>query len=217
MKWFFSMRPLSLSLYIYIYIYTHTKSCWEYGFPSVSCHPSPLSGPIHTIQCPHRTGQSTLMCPYVKVHRKISDCLMSHPGHSLGESYLSAEMQPMYSVAPAVQVVQPCSSTGRTTARYNSRFILSKKSDSLSTIAGFNNSPCLTLTSVDEILLPKYMKWSTKFRGLQFNEEMAPSCLKHELLCDFIKTLIPLGACSRLYSRGSVWVGVFVISARSSA
>ena len=30
-----------------------------------------------------------------------SDCLMSYPGHSLGESYLSAEMQSVYSAAPA--------------------------------------------------------------------------------------------------------------------
>ena len=31
--------------------------------------------------------------------------------------------------------------------------------------------------SVDEILLLKYMNWSTNFRGLQFNEEMALLCI----------------------------------------
>ena len=30
-----------------------------------------------------------------------SDYLVSYPGHSLGESYLSTEMQSVYSVAPA--------------------------------------------------------------------------------------------------------------------
>ena len=30
-----------------------------------------------------------------------SDCLMSYPEHSLGESYSSAEMQSVYSTAPA--------------------------------------------------------------------------------------------------------------------
>ena len=30
-----------------------------------------------------------------------SDCLVSYPGHSFGESYLSAEMQSVYSAAPA--------------------------------------------------------------------------------------------------------------------
>ena len=40
----------------------------------------------------------------------------------------------------------------------------------------------LTLLSVDEILLLRYMNWFTNLRSLPFNEEMAPSGLKHELL-----------------------------------
>ena len=36
----------------------------------------------------------------------------------------------------------------------------------------------LTSLSVDEILLPRYVNWSTNFRGLLFNDEMAPSCFK---------------------------------------
>ena len=36
----------------------------------------------------------------------------------------------------------------------------------------------LTLLTADEILLPGYMNWFTNFRGLAFNEEMAPSRLK---------------------------------------
>ena len=31
----------------------------------------------------------------------LSDCLVSYPGHSVGESYLSAKMQLVYSTAPA--------------------------------------------------------------------------------------------------------------------
>ena len=37
----------------------------------------------------------------------------------------------------------------------------------------------LTLLSLDEILLPRYVKWCTNFKGLPFNGEMAPSCLQH--------------------------------------
>ena len=36
----------------------------------------------------------------------------------------------------------------------------------------------LTWLLVDEILLLRYMNWSTNFRGLTFNKEMAPICLK---------------------------------------
>ena len=33
----------------------------------------------------------------------------------------------------------------------------------------------LRLFSVDEIFLPRGMNWSTNFKGLPFNEEIAPS------------------------------------------
>ena len=35
----------------------------------------------------------------------------------------------------------------------------------------------LTLFSVEDILLPKYVNWSNNFRGLTFNEDMAPRTL----------------------------------------
>ena len=35
-----------------------------------------------------------------------SDCLVAYPGHSLGESYTSAEMQLVYPAAPADWVIQ---------------------------------------------------------------------------------------------------------------
>ena len=37
----------------------------------------------------------------------------------------------------------------------------------------------LTSPSVNEIFLLRYMNWSINFRGLQFNEAMAPSWLKY--------------------------------------
>ena len=37
----------------------------------------------------------------------------------------------------------------------------------------------LTSLSVDEILLPRYMNWSTNFKGLPFDVKTAPSWLRH--------------------------------------
>ena len=37
----------------------------------------------------------------------------------------------------------------------------------------------LASLSVDEILLLRYVNWSTNFRGLPLKVETAPSCLKH--------------------------------------
>ena len=76
----------------------------------------------------------------------------------------------------------------------------------------------LTSFSVDEMLLPRYVNWSTNFRGLLHRVEMASSCLKHmnSVLFTFMLHLMPLTAFSRLCSGDSVWVGVFARSARSS-
>ena len=59
-------------------------------------------------------------------------------------------------------------------------FILSEKSDfyvvdNLSIVVYALPMLILTLLSVDEILLPMYMNWSTNFRGLPFNEKIALS------------------------------------------
>ena len=35
------------------------------------------------------------------IRTSLSDCLVSYPGHLLGVSYLSAEVQSVYSTAPA--------------------------------------------------------------------------------------------------------------------
>ena len=37
----------------------------------------------------------------------------------------------------------------------------------------------LTLLSVEEILLPNYVNWSTNFRGLPLKSAISPSRLKH--------------------------------------
>ena len=72
----------------------------------------------------------------------------------------------------------------------------------------------LTLLSLDEILLPSYVKYSTNFRGLSFNVEMAPICLKHKnsLLFQFIHKPMPLAIWSRQCNRDSAWV-VYLLEA----
>ena len=37
----------------------------------------------------------------------------------------------------------------------------------------------LTSLSLDEMLLPRYVNWSTNSKGMPLRVEMAPSCLKH--------------------------------------
>ena len=69
------------------------------------------------------------------------------------------------------------------TAWKNSRFILSEKLDFhmvdnlLITVHAFPTH-ILTSLSVDEILLPRYVKGSINFRGLSFSVETALYCLK---------------------------------------
>ena len=58
----------------------------------------------------------------------------------------------------------------------------------------------LTPISVDEMLLPRYVNWSTNFRDLPLYLQMASSCLKHihSVLLLFTLGLMSLAACSRL-------------------
>ena len=81
-------------------------------------------------------------------------------------------------------MIQLCSSTETSTACKNFCFIQSEKPDfnivySLSIVVYALPMHMLTSLSVDEILLARYVNWSTYFRGLPLDEEMAPSCLKH--------------------------------------
>ena len=89
-----------------------------------------------------------------------------------------------------VQIVQPYNSTDSARAWKKSRLILSGIMVDNPTIAVHIFPKCkLTSLSADVILLPRFVNCSTDFRGSSFNEEMAPSCLKH-LLITFI--IMPL-------------------------
>ena len=73
-------------------------------------------------------------------------------------------------------VVHPYSSSDTAVACKNSYFILSERSD----FHTVNNSPCpsyvyVDIASVDGILLPRYIIWSTNFRSLPLNEKVAQS------------------------------------------
>ena len=51
----------------------------------------------------------------------------------------------------------------------------------------------LTLLSVDEILLPRYMNWSTNFRVLPFKVKMTPFCFLNMncFICIYICNILP--------------------------
>ena len=61
----------------------------------------------------------------------------------------------------------------------------------------------LTSLSVDEMLLPRYVNWSTNFRGSSLKVEVVPYCLKHMYSNS---VLLPLATCSRLCSRNSACI-----------
>ena len=72
-----------------------------------------------------------------------------------------------------VQMVQPYNSTDMATAWKNSCFILLHISDyhmifNMSIAVHALPIHMLTSSSIDEILLPSYVKWSTNFRVLPF-------------------------------------------------
>ncbi len=81
----------------------------------------------------------------------------------------------------------------------NSHFILSERTDFHMVVnlsIADHAFPMLLLTSlsVDEILLPRYMNFSTNFRGLSFNEKMTFSSLKH-----WKNDLVSHLACGRMF------------------
>ena len=80
-------------------------------------------------------------------------------------------------------MVQPYSNTDAATTWQNNRFVLSERSAvhmvyTLSIAANILPMRMLISFSGDVILLPRYMNWSTNFRGLPFNEDIAASGLK---------------------------------------
>ena len=84
----------------------------------------------------------------------------------------------------SILVVHPFSSNDTVKAWKKSYFILSEKSDfyminNLSVVVYTFTRCRLILLSVDDILLLKYVNWSTNSRCLPLKVEMTPSCLKH--------------------------------------
>ena len=118
-----------------------------------------------------------------------------------------------------VYMVQPYISTDTATALKNSSFVLLGRSDfhmlvGLS-IAVYALSMCmLTFLLVDEMLLSRYINWSTNFKSLTINE-IAPSQLKNlnSVLSELMSRPMPPAACSRLYSWDSARASVFIRSA----
>ena len=89
-----------------------------------------------------------------------------------------------------VQVVQPYYSTNTHLVRILILFHQWSNFpmvDNLSIVVHALPMHILTSLSVDEILLPRYMNWSTNFRVFQFYEEMIPSWLKdsNSILSEF--------------------------------
>ena len=83
-----------------------------------------------------------------------------------------------------LQVVQLYNGIDMAKAWKNSNFILSVRSDfymvvNLSIADHVFPMHKLILLSVDEILLPRYVKWSLNFRDMSLNVEVTPSCLKY--------------------------------------
>ena len=95
-----------------------------------------------------------------------------------------------FSMSASLKVVQLYNSIDMATASKNSYFISSErlnffKVDNLWIVIYAFSMHMLISLSIDEISLPRYMKWSSNFRGLSFNVEMVLSCLKlmHIHLC----------------------------------
>ena len=80
-------------------------------------------------------------------------------------------------------MVHPYSSTDTTSAGKKSRFILSVRSK-FHMIGNYSITVhvfpvrMLTLVSVDKMLLLRYVKWSTNFKGSLYNVQIVPSCFK---------------------------------------
>ena len=77
----------------------------------------------------------------------------------------------------------------------------------------------LTSLLADETFLPRYVNFSTNFRGPTVRGKMTPSRLKlmFSALFAFTSWSTSPAAYSRLCSSGSAWIGVFARSAISSA
>ena len=112
-------------------------------------------------------------------------------------------------------LVKPYNSNDAVTFWKNSCFILSRRSDfHMVGNEPLDNIQCISYAYVDI----DCVKWSSNFRGLLFNVEMAPSFFKCmiSVLFEFKKRPMPLATHSRLLSRHSTCADVFAIRTRSS-
>ena len=124
----------------------------------------------------------------------------------------------------SVQVVHPYCRINETTAWKKSSFILSDRcdfhmTDSLRIAAHTFDSRVPMSFSIDETLLPRYVKFSTSFREPLLSVEITPLWLRHmySVLSAFIwRPMLPV-ARSRLCITISAWVSVFARSAMSFA
>ena len=117
-----------------------------------------------------------------------------------------------------VHVIHPYSSTDTATEEvpfYFCRYPIFIRSTTCQIVHAFLMR-MLTTYSVDEILLPSYVNWSTNFRGLSLKMKMTPSGIKHMnfVLSEF--TSRPFADLSEQCRRYSAWVNALARSARSS-
>ena len=107
------------------------------------------------------------VCVYVLLLGVASRFCSRQHAASLSSSHLAFSL----GFFVCIHVVHPYNSTDTATAWKKSHFILLDQSD-LHMIANMSIAfhafvrLILTSLSVDEILLPRYMNWSTNFRGL---------------------------------------------------
>ena len=97
-----------------------------------------------------------------------------------------------------LQLVQPYSSTITVTSWKNSCFILPERSDCDmidNLLMAVHTFPMcmLTLLFVDEMMLPKYVNWSTNFRGIPFTGTILIKT--HELYFTWVPTDINATCC----------------------
>ena len=115
------------------------------------------------------------------------------------------------------QVVEPYRRTDTATPWKNSPFILSMKLDfhvvgNFAIVDHALSMSMLTLFSVNEIFLPRYMNWFTNFWRLPFNGEMELYWLKHmdSILSELTQIPMSFAAITRLCGRDLDWAGAFV-------
>ena len=125
-----------------------------------------------------------------------SNCFVLYPGHSLGESYPSAEMQSVYSTAPTDWTKEKVSSFNLSKNIYAAWKIV-KTVTIIRSYVGYHKK-CFDFDRNDEIIALKRCPWCSRYRRMKWTR-------RHELkswtrLIAFHIALIPLG---------KVWIQLF--------